>query len=362
MRPLNGNPVGWRPVGVLGLVGLLLLLVLTVMAGETFEALVVEREPDGGYSRRIVERRVCDLPDGDVLIDVAYSSLNYKDALSASGHRGVTTRYPHTPGIDAAGVVRTSTTDAWAPGDAVIVTGHDLGMDTSGGLGGCIRVPGERIVPLPAGLTARESMVIGTAGFTAAASLHYLEHNGLSADSGEVLVTGATGGVGSFAVAMLSHLGYRVAALTGKRDRHGFLTRLGAREIIDRRELAEPSTRPLQKGRWAGVIDTVGGPILGNALAQLRSGGGAAICGLVASPELSTTVYPFILRNIGLFGVASADTPMPLRRSLWTNLAGPWKPPALDVLATEIVLSEVPARLDALLAGASTGRVVVRLS
>ncbi len=332
------------------------------MPSDTFEALLVEQQPDGAYSRRIVERRIADLPEGDVLIDVAYSSLNYKDALSASGHRGVTKRYPHTPGIDAAGVVRTSRTDACTPGDAVIVTGHDLGMDTPGGLGGCIRVPAEWIVPLPAGLTPRQSMIVGTAGFTAAASLHYLEHNGLTPDAGDVLVTGATGGVGSFAVAMLSHLGYRVAALTGKPDRRDFLTNLGAREIIDRRELAVPSKRPLQAARWAGVIDTVGGPILGNALAQLRSGGGAAICGLVASPELSTTVYPFILRNIGLFGVASASAPMPLRRVLWTKLAGPWKPPALDELATEIVLSEVPPRLDALLAGASTGRVVVRLS
>lgn len=332
------------------------------MSGERFEALLVEERPEGGFSRRIVERRVSDLPDGDVLIDVAYSSLNYKDALSAGGHRGVTKRYPHTPGIDAAGVVRTSRVDAWSPGDAVVVTGHDLGMDTPGGLGGRIRVPAEWIVPLPEGLTPRESMIVGTAGFTAAASLHYLEHNGLMPEAGEVLVTGATGGVGSFAVALLSHLGYRVAALTGKPDRRDFLTSLGASKIIDRRELAEPSERPLQKGRWAGVIDTVGGPILGNAIAQLRSGGGAAICGLVASPELSTTVYPFILRNIALFGVASADTPMPLRRVLWSRLAGPWKPPALDALATEIVLSEAPARLDALLAGTSSGRVVVRLT
>ncbi len=350
---------GWR-VAFHGLP--LLDGVLSVMAGETFEALLVEEQPDGGCSRRVVERRISDLPDGDVLIDVAYSSLNYKDALSASGHRGVTTRYPHTPGIDAAGVVRTSRTDAWSPGDAVIVTGYDLGMDTSGGLGGCIRVPADWIVPMPEGLTPRESMVIGTAGFTAAASLHYLEHNGLTPDEGTVLVTGATGGVGSFAVAMLAHLGYRVAALTGKADRRDFLTRLGAREIIERAELTEPSKRPLQKGRWAGVIDTVGGPILGNAIAQLRPGGGAAICGLVASPELSTTVYPFILRNIALFGVASAETPMPLRRELWAKLAGPWKPPALDALATEIVLSEVPARLDALLGGANVGRVAVKLA
>ncbi len=332
------------------------------MPSDTFDALLIEETPDGGYSRRVVERRVSDLQDGDVLIDVAYSSLNYKDALSASGHRGVTQRYPHTPGIDAAGVVRTSRTDAWKPGDAVIVTSYDLGMNTPGGLAGCIRVPAEWIVPMPKGLTPKESMVIGTAGFTAAASLHSLEHNGLTPDAGEVLVTGATGGVGSFAVAMLSHLGYRVAALTGKADRHDFLTRLGAREIIDRSELAEPPKRPLEKGRWAGVIDTVGGPILGHAIAQLRYGGGAAICGLVASPELSTTVYPFLIRNIALFGVASADTPMPLRRELWTKLAGPWKPPALDALATEIVLSESPPRLDALLAGTSTGRVVVRLA
>ncbi len=332
------------------------------MPNDTFEALLVEQQPDGAYARRIAERHLSDLPDGDVLIDVAYSSLNYKDALSASGHRGVTQQYPHTPGIDAAGVVRTSRTDAWAPGDAVIVTGHDLGMNTPGGLGGCIRVPADWVVRLPASLTPKESMIVGTAGFTAAASLHYLEHNGLAPDAGEVLVTGATGGVGSFAVAMLSHLSYRVAALTGKPDRSDFLTSLGAREIIDRSELAAPSTRPLQKSRWAGVIDTVGGPILGNAIAQLRSGGGAAICGLVASPDIATTVYPFILRNIALFGVASADTPMPLRRVLWTKLAGPWKPPALDALATEITLAEVPPRLNALLAGESTGRVVVRLA
>jgi len=328
---------------------------------ETFKALWVEEAPEGGVRRSIVERRISDLPPGDVLIDVHYSSLNYKDALSATGNRGVTRRYPHTPGIDAAGVVRTSTADYLRPGDEVIVTGYDLGSNTSGGLGECIRVPAEWVVPLPAGMSLREAMMLGTAGFTATLSLHQLEHHGLRREQGEVLVTGATGGVGSIAVALLSQLGYHVVAATGKADAIAWLKELGAREVVPREGFASPPEKSMLSTRWAGAIDVVGGDILATILKSLCYGGAVAACGLTASPQLETTVYPFILRGVGLLGVASAETPMPLRRELWQRLAGLWKVRRLASFCREVALEDVEAELLKMLAGGSRGRIIVRL-
>ncbi|HFD39509.1 MAG TPA: acryloyl-CoA reductase, partial [Anaerolineae bacterium] len=262
---------------------------------ESFEALVVHEMEDGTFRRRIERRSLADLPSGEVLVRVHYSSLNYKDALSATGHRGVTRRYPHTPGIDAAGVVESSDSDAFQPGDPVVVTSYDLGMNTPGGWGRYIRVPAEWVVPLPAGLTLRESMILGTAGFTAALSVHRLQHEGITPDRGAVLVTGASGGVGSLAVGILHRIGYRVVAATGKAEAEPFLRDLGAAEVVPRQQVLDDSPRPLLKGRWAGVVDTVGGAYLASVLKAVQLHGAVTCCGLVASAEFSTTVYPFIL-------------------------------------------------------------------
>jgi acrylyl-CoA reductase (NADPH) len=280
----------------------------------SFQALVVRETADGEFTRQIEERALADLPDGEVLVCVHYSSLNYKDALSASGHKDVTRSYPHTPGIDAAGVVEESVAAEFRPGDPVIVTSYDLGMNTPGGWGQYIRVPAAWVVPLPQDLTLRESMIYGTAGFTAALSVHRLEAHGLAPDAGEVLVTGATGGVGSLAVAILARAGYQVVAASGKADAGPFLRDLGAAEVVDREAVRDDSGRPLLRGRWAGAVDTVGGEYLATALKSTQYGGAVACCGLVASADLPTTVYPFILRGVSLLGVDSQACPMDTRR------------------------------------------------
>ena len=328
---------------------------------DPFPALIVEEQADGSFTRRIGQRRVTDLPDGEVLIDVQYSSLNYKDALSASGNRGVTRHYPHTPGIDAVGVVRSRRSAAWREGDPVIVTGHDLGSNTSGGLAGRICVPADWVVALPPDMTARHSMAMGTAGFTVALGLHRLEHEGLTPGSGDVLITGATGGVGSLGVALFSKLGHRVVALTGKMQMADYLSAIGAAEVLDRRQFVQGSDKPLWSSRWSAVLDSVGGPILAAALKGLAPGGAAAICGLAASAELNTTVYPFILRGASILGVSSADCPLPLRQQLWSKLASPWSVPHLDTIVREIALQEVGPAIDAILDGTNHGRVVVRI-
>lgn len=331
------------------------------MTSRNFKCLVV-RDEDGRYVRRVELRAVDSLPDGDVLIRVHYSSLNYKDALSATGHRGVTRRYPHTPGIDAAGVVEASTDARFNPGDEVIVTSYDLGMNTPGGFGQYIRVPADWIVPLPAGLALRESMVYGTAGFTAAMSVHRLEGHGLTPDTGEILVTGATGGVGSVAVAILAGLGYTVVAATGKPERKQFLLDIGAAEVVSRGEVDDAGGRPLLAERWAGVVDTVGGDILATAIKATRSRGIVTCCGLVASAELSVSVFPFILRGVSLRGIDSAECPMPERTRLWKKIAGLWKIDALDALATERTLETLDPEIQRILKGEQTGRVVVNLT
>ena len=266
----------------------------------TFRAFRVEKTEPRQFSRSVVVRDTADLPAGELLIDVAYSSLNYKDALSATGNPGVTRNFPHTPGIDAAGTVAESSVQEFAAGDSVIVIGFDLGMNTSGGFGQKIRVPAAWAVPMPAGLDVRSSMILGTAGFTAALCVHKLEAAGMTPDGGPVLVTGATGGVGSVAVKLLARLGYEVHAVTGKADRHDFLRNLGAVEIRSREDALAGSDRPLLRETFGGVVDTVGGPILVNAVKSLRYGMSLAACGLVASPEIPATVLPFILRHVNL--------------------------------------------------------------
>ncbi|MFC1463370.1 MAG: YhdH/YhfP family quinone oxidoreductase [Candidatus Brachytrichaceae bacterium NZ_4S206] len=326
-----------------------------------FKALVISERSEGGFERSVMTRRLADLPANDTLIRVHYSSLNYKDALSATGNRGVTRRYPHTPGIDAAGEVVESESADFKPGDEVIVTGYDLGMNTPGGFGQYVRVPSAWVVQKPEGLTLRESMVLGTAGLTAALSVYQLQRHAVAPEQGDVLVTGASGGVGCLAVVILSQLGYRVVAATGKADVSDWLKQLGAQEILSRDDVRDASGKALLKERWAGVVDTVGGDILATAIKATKRGGCVACCGNAASPELHITVYPFILRGVTLQGVDSAETPMPLRLQMWHNLANAWKPSpeAFEAIAQIVTLDDLSPMIDAILHGRIRGRVVV---
>lgn len=329
------------------------------MENSAFQAFVVRETEPKTFTGTIEERQIDDLPEGDVLIRVAWSSLNFKDALSATGNKGVTRSYPHTPGIDAAGTVTQSTCDDFQPGDQVIVTSYDLGMNTDGGFGQYIRVPADWVVPLPEGLTLEESMIFGTAGFTAAMSVERLVP-GVGKDAGPVLVTGATGGVGSLACAILSKLGYEVAAVSGKPD-DGFLKNLGVKEVISREAFLDNSDPPMLKPRWAGVIDTVGGDILTTALKATMEGGFATCCGLVASPKLSLTVFPFILRGVTLAGIDSQHCPMPLRKDIWEWLAKDWKPDLPSEMITRITLNDLSQSIGEILKGRLKGRTIVAL-
>lgn len=326
----------------------------------TYRALWVTREEDD-YRQEVVERSLADLPAGEVLVRVQYSSLNYKDALSATGHPGVTRNFPHTPGIDAAGVVAESASDAFAPGDEVIVTGYDLGMGTFGGLAEYIRVPAAWLVRRPGGLGLREAMILGTAGFTAGLCVNKLLNSGLQPQDGQVLVTGATGGVGSVAVKLLAQLGYQVVAATGKAEEAAFLQQLGAVEIIDRNLLAEGADRPMLKTRWAGAVDTVGGEILFNIVKSLNYGASVACCGLTAGTHFSGNVFPFILRGTNLLGVDSVELPQHAKAAMWDKLAGPWQMD-LEELTREVSLEQTPQVIDELLAGTNKGRVLVRIA
>jgi acrylyl-CoA reductase (NADPH) len=325
-----------------------------------FKALWVTEEAGGSFTRSIRQRAIGDLPDNGILIKVLYSSLNYKDALSSSGNKGVTRRYPHTPGIDAAGSVETSNSSLFQPGDEVIVTGYDLGMNTPGGFGEYINVPAEWGVPKPSGLTLEESMILGTAGFTAALGTYHLLRCGQIPSHGPVLVTGATGGVGSLAVSILASNQFVVIASTGKNDKVDMLRDLGARAIIDRSEVDDQSGKTLLRPRWAGAIDTVGGNTLATALKACYEHGNVATCGNVSSPLLNTTVYPFILNGVNLLGINTATTPMQLRKEIWELLAGPWKPAMLHELKQLSTLTEIEYWIRQILESKVCGRVVLR--
>ncbi|HAH80091.1 MAG TPA: oxidoreductase [Gammaproteobacteria bacterium] len=326
----------------------------------SFRAFQVEKT-DTGFVRSVVDREVDQLPPGELLIDVHYSSLNYKDALSATGNPGVTRVFPHTPGIDAAGVVLSSNDSAFAEGDQVIVIGFDLGMGTAGGFAQRIRVPAGWAVKMPEGLDARTSMRIGTAGFTAAECVQKLEQSGMTPASGPVLVTGATGGVGSVAVKLLASLGYEVVAVTGKADKHEFLRSLGAVEFMTREEAAEGAEKPLLAERWGGVVDTVGGDILFNAVKSLRYGCSVAACGLVAAPNFAASVLPFILRHVNLLGIDSVQLPITEKAAIWSRLATDWNVDLADLEET-LTLSKLSDAIDRILAGQMVGRGVVDLS
>ena len=326
-----------------------------------FQALLISETSPGHYHRDITQRSISDLPPGEILVRVRYSSLNYKDALSASGNRGVTRRYPHTPGIDAAGEVVESGVPSFRPGDVVMVSCYDLGMNTPGGFGQYIRVPAAWVMALPPGLTPRESMIYGTAGLTAAQCLDRLLRHPVRPDDGKVLVTGATGGVGSMAVALLAGQGFRVAAVTGKPEQEEFLRKLGAQEIVPRANAVDASTRMLLKEKWAGVVDTVGGPMLATAIKSTRYSGAVTCCGNAASPELPLNVYPFILRGVSLIGIDSAACSMTIRQLLWQRLATDWRLPLLEAMATEISMKKLDHHIELILQGKIRGRIVLNL-
>ena len=331
------------------------------MSDTTFRALVVSKTGEKTYSREVTERTISDLPEGEVLVRVRYSSLNFKDGLSCIGNPGVTRNYPHTPGVDASGEVVESSDSRFKVGDSVIVTGYDLGMNTSGGFGQYIRVPADWVVPLPEELSFKDAMIYGTAGYTAALSVHALQKYGVTPEQGEIAVTGSTGGVGSVAVALLAHLGYNVVASTGKKDETEFLQDLGAAEIIGREDVNDESKKPLLRERWAGAVDTVGGTTLASLLKATKRGGAVAATGLVASSDLPTTVFPFILRGVSLLGIDSGFTPTNLRREIWSKLAGVWKFPQLEQLTIDCTLETLDPEIDKILAGGQRGRVVVDL-
>ena len=326
---------------------------------DRFKAMIVEEQPEKKFTRRIGNRAISDLPENPLLIKVQYSSLNYKDALSATGNRGVTRNFPHTPGIDAAGEVVNDTSGTFKPGDQVVVTGWDLGMNTAGGYGEYIRIPAEWAITLPDGLSLRDSMILGTAGFTAGLSVQALTGR-ISPEAGEILVTGATGGVGSVAVALLARAGYRVVAVTGKADQADFLKGLGAGEVVAREAIMENADRPMMKERWAGAVDVVGGEMLAAILKSTSYGGTVTCCGLVGSTELPVNVFPFILRGVSLLGIDSVQCPKKLRQEVWDMLAGEWKID-LEALVKEVALEDLEDSIQAILKGELRGRVLVKL-
>ncbi len=325
-----------------------------------FKAFWVEKTDDG-VAHSVIERSTDDLPAGDLLIKVEYSSVNYKDAMSAKGLPGVTRNYPHTPGIDAAGVIVESADSAFAEGDEVIVIGYDLGMNTAGGYGQYIRVPANWAVKMPAGLNAREAMIIGTAGFTAALCVDKIEQMGAQPSDGPVVVTGATSGVGSVAVALLAKLVYEVVASSGKAEKNDYLKSIGAASVISRDELSEENKRPMAAETWAHGIDTVGGEILSNVIKGLKYSGSVAICGLVASPAFSTTVLPFILRNVNVLGVDSVELPLAKKQEIWARLATDLKLDSLDTMTSEVALDGLSEVIDSIIQGGVSGRTLVKL-
>ncbi|MBF0243179.1 MAG: YhdH/YhfP family quinone oxidoreductase [Desulfamplus sp.] len=325
----------------------------------TFNSLVVEETQKNQFTRRVCQRSTDDLPDGDILIKVHFSSLNYKDALSATGNRGVTKNYPHTPGIDAAGVVISSKKGDFAKGDEVLITGYDLGMNTSGGFGEYVRVPADWVVKLPKGMTLKESMILGTAGFTAGMSVFRVIQD-ITPQDGEILVTGATGGVGSIAVSLLSKLGYNVVAVSGKKDASDFLKKIGAKDIISREDAADKSGRPVLKSRWAGVVDTVGGEILATAIKSALPWSVVTCCGMVASADLNINVFPFILRGVKLFGIDSQNCPMDQRLQIWRLFSDEWSLSYPDGFCQEITLNELEHNIALILKGMQQGRVLLK--
>ncbi|MBC7852840.1 MAG: acryloyl-CoA reductase, partial [Pirellulaceae bacterium] len=315
----------------------------------------------GKVQRSITRRPLADLPAGDVLIRVRYSSLNYKDALAAEAHPGVVRKVPHVPGIDAAGIVEESTSPLCKNGDEVIVTSYDLGAAHWGAWADYIRVPAEWVVSRPTGLTLREAMILGTAGFTAAQCVQAILLNGVVPAAGEIVVTGATGGVGCIAVMLLKQLGYSVVAVTGKPELEPRLKAWGASRIMSRQEIIDPSPKPLLGSKWAGAVDTVGGNTLASILRATQEYGVVSACGLVGGTDLPLTVHPFILRGVILAGISSQNLPAIRRNEIWQKLAADWKPRHLEDATTEINLEQAEEYVQKILKGEIAGRTVIRL-
>jgi putative YhdH/YhfP family quinone oxidoreductase len=327
----------------------------------TFQGILVT-EKEGSFSKEVKTLSLDALPKNDTLIHVHYSSLNYKDALSASGNRGVTRTFPHVPGIDAVGTVVRSASGTWQEGDPVIITGFDLGMNTWGGLGQYISVPADWCIRLPEGLTMRDAMAYGTAGLTAGLCMNKLIQAGLTPGKGPIAVSGAAGGVGSISLGILTKLGFDTVAITGKVESTSYFTNtLGANEIVNRAAFIDESKKPLLSARFAGAIDTVGGTVLTTLLRSLHYNGAVAACGMAQSGDLAMTVFPFILKGISLLGVDSALCDMDTRRLVWQHLATDWRPDHLTDMVTEISLPDVAPVMDAMLAGKAQGRTVVTL-
>ncbi|MBU3017542.1 YhdH/YhfP family quinone oxidoreductase [Paraglaciecola agarilytica] len=328
---------------------------------DTFTALLVEEQKDNTFSKRIVQRHISDLPENDLQIEVHYSSLNFKDAMSASGNKRISQHFPHTPGIDAAGTVISDKSGTFSAGDEVLVFGYDLGMNTPGGLGQVISIPADWAVVCPSTLSLKEAMTYGTGGITAALCIQKLEKMGAKPSDGPVAVTGATGGVGSISIALLKQLGYDVVAFSGKPEQSDKLTALGASEILHRDTILEVKDAPAGKTKWAHAIDTLGGDYLTGLLKQLKPGGGVASVGLAASPEIAMSVIPFITRGISLLGVDSVYIPLADKQHIWQRVATDMKLPNLDSYQQEISLSETPEYLDKFFKGQVVGRYVVNV-
>lgn len=330
------------------------------MLPDSLRCYLVRKPGSGAVDASVETRPFHELPPGDTVIRVQCSSLNYKDAMAATGHRGVVKSFPHVPGIDAAGTVVQSESSALKPGQPVLVTGYQQGAERWGGWAEYVRVPAEWGVPLPEGLTLRESMILGTAGFTAAQCVWSLVDHGIAPDHGPVVVTGATGGVGVIAVMLLAKLGYEVTAVSGKKDQYDWLRSLGASNVVGRDDVCDKSDNALLRSRWAGGVDTVGGATLSTIIRSLQHRGCVAACGLVGGHDLPLTVYPFILRGVTLDGIDSAMCPYDRRLAIWSKLANEWKLATLESLATEVTLDHVGDTVQQMLAGQTHGRTLVR--
>lgn len=328
---------------------------------DTFKALVVDQD-DEKTDASFKTLSTADLPEGDVTVQVEYSTLNYKDAMVVGGLGNLVRDYPHVPGVDFSGTVLESENADYKPGDKVVLTGWRVGEWHWGGFSERARVKGDWLIPLPTGLDTRQAMAIGTAGFTSMLCVEALEGAGLAPDSGDVLVTGAGGGVGSVAIAILAGLGYRVVASSGRAETHDFLSAMGADEIIDRSELSEETKRPMEKERWAGAIDTVGGTTLARLLGQMKYGSSVAACGVAGGFKLSTTVFPFILRGVNLLGVESVLVPKEQRIRVWDRIAKDLPMDKLDRITTEAALDDLPDLCKAILKGQVQGRTVIKIS
>ncbi|MFC6859915.1 YhdH/YhfP family quinone oxidoreductase [Zunongwangia atlantica] len=324
-----------------------------------FKAFRVE-EIKGDFKSSIKKVSISSIEPNEIIVKVHYSSLNYKDALSSIGNKGVTKKYPHTPGIDAVGIIVQSKTESFKVGDKVIVTGFDLGMNTNGGFGQYIKVPGEWALRLPINMTMKESVVIGTAGLTAGICVSKLTKL-ITPKDGKVVVSGATGGVGSLAIYILNKLGYTVVAITGKVSETEYLKKLGASEILMRNEIENYKNKPLLKSKFAGAIDTLGGVILQNIIKSTSHYGAITCCGNVASPNLELTVFPFILKGVSLIGIDSQNYPIKYRIEIWNKFAEEWKIDHELIAYSEINLDQLQDKISLLLSGKSKGRTIVNL-